>query len=35
LLYIPGSDPADPTFKRMTSDPVAWINETMAKLTKA
>ena len=34
VLYIPGSDPADPTFKAMTKNPVAWLNDTIATLTK-
>lgn len=33
LLYIPGSDFTDPTFKAMTGNPAAWINETVAELT--
>ena len=34
LLYIPGSDPANKDFNKMVSNPVEWINETMAELTK-
>lgn len=34
LLYIPGSDPDNSDFKLMTRDPVAWVNDTMAELTK-
>lgn len=35
LLYIPGSDPANKEFNLMVENPVAWVNETMAELTKA
>ena len=34
LLYVPGSDPDNKDFNQMVNDPVAWVNETMAELTK-
>lgn len=35
MFYIPGSDPANADYRAMTKDPVSWINETVAELTKA
>lgn len=34
MLYVPGSDPSNPDFRAMVSNPVAWINETVKELTK-
>ena len=35
VFYIPGSDPKQTEFKKMTSNPVAWLNETVRELTRA